>query len=209
MLHKKPLKILRVASLTLVLVFFSTWNLDTNYATASETNEYRERLRNIAQNDIKKWMNNPQIIAAIKTQNESNNLLSLTEIEKLDREWQLQLNNINQPLIKKTIDNDLSLFLRQKQLESDGLYREIMIVDNRGLIVGSSIKSSDFLQGDEAKWLQTFKVGPGAIVIDNVTYDDSAQAFQAQVSLTISEGDEPIGSITVGIDTEQMDYRSH
>lgn len=172
----------------------------------SQTNEYEGRLRNIANNDIKKWANDPVIVQAIKEQNEAHNTLSLIEIEKLDKEWRLQINNVNRPLVEAIKQKKISEFLVDKQLKSDGLYREIMVMDNRGLIVGGSIVSSDYWQGDEAKWRQTFKVGPGAVFIDNVAYDDSAEAFQAQVSLTISEGDAAIGAITVGIDTEKMDY---
>lgn len=174
----------------------------------SQTNEYEGRLKSIATSEIKKWMNTPLIIESIKEQNQKNDILSLVEIEKLDKDWQLQINNINQPLLKKVAEHPLSAFLRHKQEESDGLYREVMVMDNRGLIVGSSITSSDYWQGDEDKWLKTFKVGSGAIFVDEVRYDDSAEAFQAQVSLTISEGDEPLGSITVGIDTEQIEYRN-
>ena len=193
-----------IFSTTAAVLSFSYHN---NMAHA-QSSEMEGRLKNIASNDIKKWANDPFIIETIKAQNERNNILSLVEIEKLDRDWQLQINNINKPLIKKVLETEISELLKQKQLSSDGLYREIMLIDNRGLIVGASIMSSDYWQGDEDKWLKTFKVGPGAIFVDEVRYDDSAEAFQSQVSLTISDGDEAIGAITVGIDTEQIEYGS-
>ena len=171
----------------------------------SQTNIYESRLKNILNNDIAKWAYNPIIINAIKEQNEAHDTLSMIEIEKLDRTWQLQINNVNRPLINEVQNKEISDFLLSKQIQSDGLYREIMVMDNRGLIVGNSIVSTDYWQGDEAKWLKTFKVGPGAIYIDNVKYDDSAQAFQAQASLTLTVGEEAIGSITIGIDTEKIE----
>lgn len=170
---------------------------------------YEERLKSIALNDIKKWAQDPVIVEALKKANQEHYNLALVEIEKLDKKWQLERNNINQPLIKKITSNELSDFLRRKQQESDGLYREIVVMDDRGLVAGESIPTIDYWQGDEAQWLNTFKVGINGLHIGEVKYDDAANAFEAKVSITIADGDEPIGAITVGIDTEQFDRRGN
>lgn len=77
-------------------------------------------------------------------------------------------------------------------------------MDNKGLNVGQSDETSDYWQGDEAKFKKTFHVSLKKPFIDDIVYDGSSQRFQSQVSLTIIDpvDDKPIGAITVGIDVE-------
>ena len=79
-------------------------------------------------------------------------------------------------------------------------------MDNRGLNVGQSDVTSDYWQGDEAKWKKTFLVGPGAMIIDDVELDESTQTFQSQLSMSITDQatGEVIGAITVGVDVEAI-----
>ena len=79
-------------------------------------------------------------------------------------------------------------------------------MDNKGLNVGQSDVTSDYWQGDEAKWKKTFLVGPNAVFIDKVEEDESTQQFQSQVSLSIVDPatNIVIGAITIGIDVEVL-----
>ena len=79
-------------------------------------------------------------------------------------------------------------------------------MDNRGLNVGQSEVTSDYWQGDEAKWKKTFLVGPNAMIIDDVELDESTQTFQSQLSMSITDQatGEVIGAITVGVDVEAI-----
>jgi hypothetical protein len=83
---------------------------------------------------------------------------------------------------------------------------EVLVMDNRGLNVGQSDVTSDYMQGDESKWQKTYAVGAGAIFIDEVEFDESTQKFQSQISATISDPatGEPIGAITVGLNIESL-----
>ncbi|MEM8755288.1 MAG: hypothetical protein AAGF90_20180, partial [Pseudomonadota bacterium] len=74
----------------------------------------------------------------------------------------------------------------------------------KGLNVGQSAKTSDYWQGDEAKWRETYLVGPDAIHVSDVEEDESTQTFQIQVSLPIVDGGAPIGAVTVGVDVEHL-----
>ena len=79
-------------------------------------------------------------------------------------------------------------------------------MDNKGLNVGQSDVTSDYWQGDEAKWKKTFLVGPDAVFIDKVEEDESTQQFQSQVSLSIVDPTTKnvIGAVTIGIDVEVL-----
>ena len=97
-------------------------------------------------------------------------------------------------------------FLRAKKEASKGLFTEIFVMDNKGLNVGQSDVTSDYWQGDEAKWQKTFLVGPKAIHISDVKKDESTQTYQSQLSLPVVDpaNNQVIGAITLGVNVEQL-----
>jgi hypothetical protein len=83
---------------------------------------------------------------------------------------------------------------------------EIFVMDNKGLNVGQSDITSDYWQGDEAKWQKTYSVGASAIHISDVAKDESTQSFQSQLSLPVVDpaNNQVIGAVTIGINVEQI-----
>ena len=104
------------------------------------------------------------------------------------------------------LSNALSSYLKTVKAVSQGLYTEIFVMDNKGLNVGQSDVTSDYWQGDEAKWKKTYKVGPQAMHIGKVKTDESTQTLQSQLSLSIADPDsgQVIGAVTVGVNVEQL-----
>lgn len=82
----------------------------------------------------------------------------------------------------------------------------VFAVDNRGLNVAQSVESSDYWQGDEAKWQKTFGNGSGDIHISEVEFDESTGSYQSQVSMPISDPStgELIGAITLRINVQSL-----
>lgn len=79
-------------------------------------------------------------------------------------------------------------------------------MDAKGLNVGQSDVTSDYMQGDEAKHQKTYVAGPKSTFIDEVEFDDSSQTFQTQISRTIIDpaDGKAIGAITVGVNVENL-----
>ena len=79
-------------------------------------------------------------------------------------------------------------------------------MDNKGLNVAQSVETSDYWQGDEAKWQQTYSVGPDALHISEVEFDDSTGFYQSQASLAIKDPatNEVIGAVTFGINVQNL-----
>lgn len=127
--------------------------------------------------------------------------LNPDEVVALDKKWRAD----DQELISATTENALSNFLKAKLEESDGQFTEIFVMDDKGLNVGQSGLTSDYWQGDEAKWQETFAKGANAIHVSDVEFDESSQTYQVQISTTISDGETPIGAITLGIDAETIE----
>ncbi len=74
-------------------------------------------------------------------------------------------------------------------------------MDARGLNVAASDVTSDYWQGDEAKFTQTYPMGGNAVHFGDVELDESTKEVQGQVSMSIvdQETGEVVGALTVGI----------
>jgi hypothetical protein len=81
-------------------------------------------------------------------------------------------------------------------------------MDNHGLNVAQSAVTSDFWQGDEDKWQQSYGdgTGDGAVHISEVEFDESTGVFQSQVSLPIKDPatGKLIGAITFGVNVQSL-----
>ena len=79
----------------------------------------------------------------------------------------------------------------------------IFVMDNQGANVAMTDKTSDYWQGDEAKFKNSF--GKGSVFVDEVEFDDSTQAYLCQVSVPVTDGGAVIGAITFGIDVDRVE----
>ncbi|WP_211228880.1 hypothetical protein [Thalassobaculum salexigens] len=152
-------------------------------------------------------MSDPTVIEAVKAQNAETAGLSEAEIDALDKQWRAEAEAGSGPLIDKVLAGKLSAFLKEKKAASNGLYSEVFVMDAKGLNVGQSDVTSDYMQGDEDKWQKTYPVGPDAVFIDEVEFDDSSGQFQSQVNATVVDPatGQAIGAITIGINVEKLD----
>lgn len=167
-----------------------------------QANEYAAGLTKLAQEKIKSFAQSPDVIAAIKAQNAVTAGYDDAKISELDSKWRAEAEGSDQPMIEEVLAHPVSKMLADVQDGSDGLFTEIFVMDAKGLNVGQSEVTSDYWQGDEAKWKETFLAGPEAIHLSDVEEDESTQTFQSQVSISIADPDtgSVIGAITVGVD---------
>lgn len=152
------------------------------------------------------WLDNPIVVNAIKAQNTAHASFSQNNIDALDQQWRSESAAGSGPLVDKVLSNELSAFLQNVREESQGLITEVFVMDNLGLNVGQSDMTSDFWQGDEAKWQKTFNAGPNTLFVDEVELDESSQRYQTQVSYSITDpaNGNVIGAVTIGIDAEGL-----
>lgn len=169
-------------------------------------NEFAAPITKLADTQVREWIKDPIVVNAIKAQNVKHANMTQADINKLDKQWMAETGSSSQPLIKSLLSNDLSKFLRAKKEASKGLFTEIFVMDNKGLNVGQSDVTSDYWQGDEAKWQKTFLVGPKAIHISDVKKDELTQTYQSQLSLPVVDpaNNQVIGAITLGVNVEQL-----
>ncbi|ASY62382.1 hypothetical protein SJ05684_c09200 [Sinorhizobium sojae CCBAU 05684] len=155
---------------------------------------------------VKPWLSDAAVIEAIKAQNATNANLSQGDIDALDNKWRAEIEGNDKPMIDGVLGSALSKFLKGKQEEAGGLVTEVFVMDAKGLNVGQSDVTSDYWQGDEAKFQKSFGAGPDAIYVDEAEKDESTQMLQAQASVTIKDpqSGEAIGAITVGVNLDSL-----
>jgi len=146
---------------------------------------------------VKVWTADKLVIDAVKAQNARK--LSLEQIQKDDTLW---MAGKNESLVKQMTTGTCADHLRQ--LAAAAGFGETFIMDNQGALVCATEKTSDYWQGDEAKWSRAFASGKGETFIDRLKFDESAKQNLAQVSVPIMDGDHAIGVITAGVTITQV-----
>jgi len=151
--------------------------------------------------DLKAWINDPGIVAAILSQNAQTASLSEAEIINRDKTWRAEVGSASTPTIDGVLNAPVSAFLTDQVSASGGRITEVFVMDQVGLNVAASGVTSDYWQGDEAKFLETYPKGAGAVFVDEVELDESTQTYQGQVSFSIMDpaSGAVIGAITVGL----------
>jgi len=174
--------------------------------SGAQANEFAPKLQETYASQIQPWLSDPVVIEAVKAQNSRNASVGAGDIDAMDQTWRAEAKDGSGPMIDEIMSNELSKFLQEKAAESDGLFTEIFVMDFKGLNVGQSAVTSDYMQGDEAKWQKTYQAGTDALFIDEVEFDESTQSFQTQMSATVVDPatGQPIGAITIGVNVEKL-----
>ncbi|MFN3845055.1 MAG: PDC sensor domain-containing protein [Paracoccaceae bacterium] len=175
-------------------------------ALAAEPSDPTEKARAYVTSTLKSWAADPIIIAAVIEQNARHAGLTQVDIDALDLAWRAELGKAVHPMVDGVVRSAPSDFLRQQLEQAQGMITEAFVMDEKGLNVAASATTSDFWQGDEAKFTETFPKGPYAVHLGEVEFDESSQAYQIQVSfpLTNPADGRVIGAITVALNAEQL-----
>lgn len=173
----------------------------TLLGTQLSVSEYDAAMQSFLDGNIRSWAAAPEIISAIQSQNTATAGFDEAHIIDLDTVWRSEVGSDNTPTITPVLNNAAAEFLRGQVAQMDGMITEVFIMDAVGLNVAASGVTSDYWQGDEAKFTETYAVGADAIHFSDVDFDESSQSYQAQISLTITDpaSGAPIGAMTVGV----------
>ena len=159
-----------------------------------------QKVIDIANSKLVQLGQDPVIVKAVKAENAKGK--TLEQIKAQDETWKNTPGVV--PFMKTLMDNECGKQLLSIQNESNYI-SEIFVMDNQGANVAMSSKTSDYWQGDEAKFTESYNNGKGAVHISDVQFDDSSQTYVVQVSVPVKDGNTVIGAITVGIDVDKVE----
>lgn len=187
---------------TLALLLCSTMGV----SPALAEDDYVAAARAYVEQHVVPLLSDAVVVDAINAQNAKFAGLKQADIDALDQKWRAEVEAADKPMIDEALASPLSKFLVEQREKSGGVITELFVTDDKGLNVGQSDPTSDYWQGDEAKWQKSFQVGPGAIFVDDVEKDESTQQLQTQVSATIVDPKTgaAIGAVTVGINVDGL-----
>lgn len=158
----------------------------------------------------REWLANPIVVLSVEAQTIARGALPQESIDALDAQWRAEREDDDKPLISATLSSPLSSYLTRVQAGALGLYTEVFITDANGLNVGQSAITGDYWQGDEAKFTNTFPVGPNAVFIDEAEWDEDWQIWRAQLNMSIPNeaGTRAIGAVTIEVNLTELQRRS-
>ncbi|WP_422006127.1 hypothetical protein [Pyruvatibacter mobilis] len=158
---------------------------------------------------LRDFINTEIVRASIVNQNRKYAGMTESRIIELDDKWRAERKSDDQPLISATLTNPLSSYLTRVQAHNVGLYTEMFVMDANGLNVGQSNITSDYWQGDEAKFQKTYPAGPDAVFVDEPEFDDEMGIWRIQVNMAIADetGSQAIGAVTVELNLSELQRR--
>ena len=161
-----------------------------------------QEIVDMANSELVQVGEDPVIVAAVKKSNARR--MSLADIKKHDDKWKKSAGISD--FMKPILESACAKHLRSIQ-NSKSYIDEAFVMNNKGANVAMTDKTSDFWQGDEAKFKKSFNGGKGGVFIDDVEFDDSAQAYLVQVSVPVKDEGKVIGAITFGINVDKFEQK--
>ena len=157
------------------------------------------KIEQYAKSTIVKMGTDSIIVNAVKMQNAKN--MSLDEIKLKDEQWQAAAGITD--LMRSLMESECGRHLRNIKSKAPS-YSEIIVMDDQGANVAISDKTTDYWQGDEDKFTQSYNQGHGGLHISESKWDESSQATIVQVSVPVKDGSNVIGALTIGLDVNQL-----
>ena len=112
------------------------------------------------------------------------------ELDAKDARWRAAdaANNDNDSLVREHLTNSVAqeLVVFQKAFPN---HAEVFITDVYGGLAGTTNRTSDYYQADEAWWQSAYNDGQGAIYISPPEFDESANALGVQIALPLRNRD--------------------
>ncbi len=165
-----------------------------------------ESLRELVRTKVAAWVAEEICVEAVKAQNSVTATIPQRLIDSLDKQWRTEIVRMERPLINRVLSKALSARLAVLKDSMKGAVVEIVVMDGRGLNVAASDIHTDYWQGDEEKWQETYLVGSGATHVGHSELENSTDHFQAEVSMTITDpqSGRVIGVIAVAVDLDRL-----
>jgi len=188
----------RVLSCLIVLAFCFAWQ---GVACAAGRNVPKSLVR-FTEKTLVAVGENPVVQGAVESQNGQG--MTLDAIKAKDVEWKASKGV--EPYMAELMNSACAMELMNFQKQHKYIL-EIFVMDNQGANVAMTNKTSDYWQGDEAKFIESFKGGAGAIHYGDVEFDESAKGFLVQISVPVKKAGAVIGAITFGVSIDEWENR--
>lgn len=168
-------------------------------SSAMAAADYDQEKLNSLVKELQQTGTDSVLISAVNRQNGEK--LSMSTINGRDQKW--QATSGMDSFMKKLMSNAAAKRLAQIEKKHRAIV-ESFLMDNKGANVAMTNKTSDYWQGDEAKFIKSFNHGKGAVHTGKSKFDKSAQSYVVQVSVPVMSDGRAIGAITYGVNIDEL-----
>jgi hypothetical protein len=144
------------------------------------------------------------LLAAIRTQNAALAGQSQQAIDALDRQWIEERKNPNGALTSALLKTAASQHLIALVGASKGSVTHAILMDERGRNVAIAAPTTDYWQGDEAKFIETAGKASLNVQRGDIEKRHDGQGAACWLSRTIFADSKPIGAIAVEVSLHQV-----
>jgi hypothetical protein len=140
----------------------------------------------------------PELVRAVLAKNATGE--SLDEVRRKDKEW---VDSAQYPL-RKTMTTSACAQRLRELTKDDAFIAEVILLDAQGANVCVSRETSDYWQGDEAKFQKSFGADKQAF-IDEPAFDVSSGTHAIQLTVIAFDGKTKIGALTLTLKVREED----
>jgi hypothetical protein len=125
---------------------------------------------------------------------------SAFRVQELDRDWINTPVSAPSPFQQRLLLNAASVLIRDYTREM-GVALEVFAMANQGELVGLNKLTSDYWQGDEAKWKNSFNQCAGGLDVSDADFDGSTRSTLTQISFPVVDPglEVVVGAVTWGV----------
>jgi hypothetical protein len=145
--------------------------------------------------ELRRIASDPALVREVQRQNARR--VPLDSVQQRDEEW--RATPALTPLKRQVLASTCARSLERHREQLGRVMAEAFVMDNQGALVGATRRTSDYWQGDEPKWRESFNGGRGGELREPPFFDESSQSYVVQVSLPVKAGARVIGALTVSI----------
>jgi hypothetical protein len=145
---------------------------------------------------------NPVLVRATRRQNRAG--LTLDEIKRRDDAWRVSKELTP---FKRSQQESRAGKLLKRFVDRSTSFNEAFLTDGQGANVAAYPATSDYWQGDEEKWIESYRGGDSRIFIGPLELDDSTQTYAVQISAPVLDRDRSIGILIVGVTISYLEAR--
>jgi signal transduction histidine kinase len=153
-------------------------------------------------NELASLTDDKEILSFVKKSNSDfENISDLdSHISKIDGDWK---GGVDLPVISEILANELSVRLLSYQdhfrtHDNKQAFSEIFITNIHGVVIGSTDRTSDYLQSDEDWYIETVS-GEDVAWLGQPEYDESSNAYSIDVVTTIKDEDGNFAGVIKGV----------
>ncbi len=136
------------------------------------------------------------VLTGLRQAARENDAYTMDAIIQRDVTWRLQAKRGTGPLLDAVMQGEMSRHLTLARVPRQAVLADLMLTDDRGLLVAATRIPSDYDQSDEAKYIVPTTSDPGMVHVEEAAYDESADDYVVAASILLID---PVDGRMLGV----------